>query len=424
MKQPARTIWIISKYFASRAYGFETRSVAIARKWAATGRRPVIIASDSNHLADFPPLQSPVVDEDADGVRFRWLRTLRYSRSASARRALSWLDFELQLWKADVASLPRPDVIIVSSLSLLTVLNGIRLARKFQVPWVFEVRDIWPLTLVEEGGYSRWHPLALLLGAIEKIGYRKADLVIGTMPNLSEHATEVAGRHIDAHCVPFGFEPSQVALAESTPASAPAVSRPEGAGLIIGYGGSIGIANALDTLIDCIVELREDRRFKFVMLGDGDRKEHFMSRTAGCHNIDWIGRVPRSEVHGYLTQCDLLYFAATPSKVWKYGMSLNKLTDYLLAARPILASYSGFPSVLNEAECGRFIPAGEPRALLEALETFRNMPSAARSAMGAKGRDWFFQHRTWQKLADNYAVLLDAIVERHGERSRGTRADT
>lgn len=349
-------------------------------------------------------------DEQEDGVYFRWLRVRRYARSASVARVLSWLDFEYRLWRMDERTLPRPDIIIVSSLSVLTVLNGIRLARKFRVPWVFEVRDIWPLTLTAEGGFSRWHPLTLILGAVERLGYRHADAVVGTMPNLSPHASAIAGRPIAAHCIPFGFEPSAVPV-DLSPAPLPKVRQADGQ-LIVGYAGSLGLTNALDTIIETAIRLRDDSRFLFVFVGDGALREAYQRRTAGCQYIHWVGRVNRSEVPSYLQQCDLLYFSALPSPVWEYGMSPNKLMDYLLAARPVLASYSGFPSLINEAGCGEFIPAGDERALVEALERFRVMPPQERLKLGARGRTWLLANRTWDRLARNYAELLDSLVVR------------
>ncbi len=408
----ARTIWLISKYLSPKEYGFETRGFAIARHWAADGRSCVIVSSDSNHLAKYPPLADAVVEERIDGIRAVWLRTKRYTRTASVQRILSWLDFEYRLWRFDDARLPTPDVIVVSSLSLFTVLNGVRLSRKHRVPWVFEVRDIWPLTMIEEGGFSRWHPLALLMAWVERLGYRQAALTVGTMPNLGPHASRIAGRAVDCECVPFGFDPAQIAAAEAAPPAVPRLDRSPDQ-LVIGYAGSMGISNALDTIIECAIRLKDDPRFKFVLLGDGDVRAKLMSMTTDCPNVRWIGRVPRGEVVEYLKQCDLLYFAVHDSKVWESGMSLNKLTDYLVAAKPVVASYSGFPSILDEAGCGEYLPSRDTDALLRALQRYAARPRAELVAMGAAGRAWLFANRTWKTLSQQYGALLDEVVVRH-----------
>lgn len=403
-------IWVLAKYATAREQGFETRTVALAREWAATGRDVVIISSTSNHILRPEDQQQSRKDLNVDGVRIVVLRTLAYRKTASLRRVLSWLHFEWRVFRERLSDLPRPDVIIVTSLSLFSVLNGIRLARKFRCPWVFEVRDIWPLTLTEEGGFSRWHPLALLMAWLERIGYRRSDLTVGTMPNLTPHATRVAGRDVPCVSIPFGFDPA-VAPQLATPAPRPALQiEREGASLVVGYAGSMGIANALDNLIAAAVALRDDSRFRFIMLGDGDMRATYMVNTADCPHVLWLGKVPREEVHAVLRQCDLLYFAAHPSKVWESGMSLNKLTDYLLAAKPVLGSYSGFPSILNEASCGEFLPAGDTAALIDALRRYEAMPLERRNALGHAGRAWLFANRTWQHLAAGYLSRLDRLL--------------
>ncbi len=139
-------------------------------------------------------------------MRLCRVRTLKYSASRSIRRILSWVHFEWRLLRLPANLLPRPDAIIVSSLSLLTVLSGLRLRRRYRSRLIFEVRDIWPLTLTEAGGFSPRSPLVLGLGAIEKLGYRRADAIVGTMPNLRQHVEEVTGSSKPTYCVPMGVD--------------------------------------------------------------------------------------------------------------------------------------------------------------------------------------------------------------------------
>ncbi len=402
-------IWVLAKYATAQEQGFETRTVALAREWVRSGREVVIISSTANHLLRSEPISGPRKEVTFDGVRMVFLRTWAYRATASFRRVLSWLHFEWRIFREPLAKLPSPDVVIVSSLSLFSVLNGIRLARMFRCPWVFEVRDIWPLTLTEEGGVKSSHPLAWLMAHIERLGYRNAALTVGTMPNLSPHASRVAGHPVRCACIPFGFDPT---LAPSADEALQRTSLTDGRRentLVVGYAGSIGTANALDSIVEAAVRLREDPRFRFVFWGDGDLRNSFMQKTSGCPNVAWAGKVPRHEVHASLRQCDLLYFAAHPSRVWESGMSLNKVTDYLLAAKPIIASYSGYPSILEEAGCGEFIPAGDVDELVETLERYAMMPRSKLATMGEAGRRWLFANRTWSSLAIEYLALLDAL---------------
>lgn len=413
-----RCIWIIAKYATAREQGFESRTVALARNWVRMGREVIIISSTANHFLRSRPTSLARTNLIFDGVRMVMLRTISYRATASFRRVVSWLHFEWRLFRDSFHDLPQPDVIVVSSLSLFSVLNGFRLSRRFRCPWVFEVRDVWPLTLIEEGGFSTKHPLVAIMTWIERLAYRRANLVVSTMPNLSPHASVVAGKRVTCHCVPFGFDEAHAPPLDAL-ATEPnlRISRNQGS-LIVGYAGSMGTSNALDHIVRAAIVLRQDPRFQFVFLGDGDLRATYEGQTNGCPNVRWMGKVARENVHCVLRQCDLLYFAAHPSKVWESGMSLNKVTDYLLAAKPVLASYSGFPSILNEAGCGEFVPAGDLDGLIAALLRFAAKSAAEMAAMGLGGRQWLFEHRSWPHLSARYLDLIDALPQQPSKQER------
>jgi glycosyltransferase involved in cell wall biosynthesis len=404
----ARTIWLVSKYISAAQHGFESRLFAIAKEMRAAGRHPVVIASDSNHLATFPRYRQLYTREVVDGCDAWWIRTLKYRTTASLRRVLSWLDFELKLFLMPKGRLPKPDVIVVSSLSLLTVLNGLFLRWRYRCKLVFEVRDIWPLTMVEEAGYSRYNPLVLTLAWVERLGYKRSDCVVGTMPNLAEHVVNVAGEGIRCECIPFGFDPAFFDQQRPLPPRYFESRVPEGK-LVIGYAGSIGLTSALDTILACARELADDDRFFFLFVGGGDRYDRHAAETADLPNVAFAPKVPRNQVQDLLRRCDLLYFAVHDSLVWRYGLSLNKLIDYMMAGRPVVASYSGFPSMLDESGCGIFVPARNVAQLKAALRSFADRPPKDLEDMGRAGREWLMAHRPWPVIARQYIELCDSL---------------
>jgi glycosyltransferase involved in cell wall biosynthesis len=304
-----------------------------------------------------------------------------------------------------LSGLPKPDVVVVSSLSLLTVLNGLRLRRRFRCRLVLEVRDIWPLTLTAEGGFSVYNPLVRVLAAIERLGYRHADAIVGTMPNLGAHVQEVLGEPRPVHCVPMGVPDESLD---------PPLPLPEGFELtylpsdkcIVAHVGSIGISNALETLLQCAERLSEDTRLHFLLVGAGDLADSFAKRFGSLPNLTLVPRVDSAVVAAILQRCDIAYFATHPSKVWAFGQSLNKLIDYMAAGKPVVGSYSGFPSMINESNCGEFVPAGDPVALAESLQRLASLGSGVRVSMGARGREWLLAHRRYSDLATTYRQIL------------------
>jgi len=399
------SVWYISKYSCPLKYGFASRHFYLAGELNRLGFSTTIISSDSNHLANFPVFPKRYYQENIDGVETWWIQTLRYRGSTSFRRILSWLDFERKLRVFAKHAQAKPDVVIASSLSLFSILNGYLLKRRFGSRLIFEVRDIWPLTLTEEGGFRSWNPFVWFLAWIEKFGYCKADLVVGTMPNLAEHVKMVTGRNIPCACIPIGFDSILYEQAEPLPDGYENDYIPKDK-FIIGYAGSIGITNALETVIACAEQMRDHPYVHFLLVGEGGKLGEYKARVSGLPNISFAPKIGKSQVQSLLTKCHVLYFSSMKSKVWNYGQSLNKMIDYMFAGKPIIASYSGYPSMINEAQCGVFVPAEDVEALEKAVLGYAAMPKEELKLIGARGKEWLLINRPHEKLAREYSELF------------------
>lgn len=401
-----RCIWYVSKYVSPPAQASAGgRGYMIMRELARMGHECVIVTSDSNALAQVPELKDAYETHEVDGIRIRWVRTLRYSVAKSVRRILSWLHFEWRLFLMPKEDLPAPDVIIVSSLSLLTILNGLLLRRRYGCRLVFEIRDIWPLTITEEGGFSKYNPFVLALGWVERFGYRHSDVIVGTMPNLGEHVANVLGYKREVACVPMGIDPAALGEGQSLPDDYVKAYIPKGKFVVV-YAGTIGITNALDTFLKCAEQLKHNPEIHFLIVGDGDLKAGYQAAYGHLKNLTFAPKVPKQMVQSVLSRCDLLYFSVHASEVWRYGQSLNKVIDYMLSGKPIVASYTGFPSMINEAGCGSYVPAGDVEALVTEICRYAAMPASDRQTMGARGRAWIIEHRSYAALAHDYMKIM------------------
>jgi glycosyltransferase involved in cell wall biosynthesis len=401
-----RTVWYIAKYIAPPMDGTAGgRAFMIMRELARAGIDVTIIGSDSNQLTPVPVLKTPYLLQDLDGVRMLWLRTAKYRVAKSFRRIWSWLDFEYRLLRAPLSALPKPETIVVSSLSLFTVLNGIRLRRKYRARLVFEVRDIWPLTLVAEAGFSQRNPLIRLLSAVERLGYLMADEIVGTMPNLSEHVADILGRERMVHCVPMGLDVMAYSQAVPLPEEYIRQHFPKGK-FVVAHVGTIGITNALDTFVECARRLEDDTSIHFLFVGDGDLRDRYEVECRGLRNIGFAPKVAKNAVQSVLSRCDLVYFSTFKSEVWRYGQSLNKVIDYMYSGTPVVASYGGYPSMIDEAECGSFVPPGDAAALAAEIRRYAAMSPAERAEIGARGKAWLLENRTFPRLARDYARIL------------------
>ena len=267
------------------------------RELAEMGHRCLIVTSDSNQWAEVPEFEGPRLLEERDGLEVCWLRTLKSRKARSFARMLGWLHFEWAVLRMPTRGLPPPDVVVVSSLSLLTVLSGIVLRRRHRARLVVEIRDIWPLTLVEEGGLSPHNPIIKLLGWVERLGYRKADAIVGTMPNLGEHVEHVLGSPKPTYCIPMGYAPRFVSARPVRGAGQVAIPAPPGA-LVVGYAGTVGTTNALEPLFLAAEKMSAETGVHFVVLGDGDLLADYQRRFAHLRNLSFVAKVPKADVVG------------------------------------------------------------------------------------------------------------------------------
>ena len=383
----------------------------LTKEFIKLGHKAMLIASDASHSSTYPDTDKVYNFETIENTPFLWIKTKKYIKTASAKRVLSWLDFEIKLFRLDLEKIEKPDVVIVSSLSIFSILYGYYLKRKHSSFLVFEIRDIWPLSMTEEGGFSKYHPLVLLIGFIEKFGYKKADLIVGTMPKLNLHVADILGYEKPFHCSPLGFDPvhyKEGSLDKKNPFDD---IFPKGK-IVVGYAGSMGITNALELFIDTIRLLRNNNDIHFMLVGSGDLRHVFEKELEDCKNKTFLPRIKQDEVKYFLQKCDVLYLSTKDSGVWKYGQSMNKVVEYMLASRPIIASYTGYPSMINEANCGVFVKTSNAIDLRDEFLKYLNISAKEREVLGRNGREWIYSNRKYSTLAREYIDTIESHMSK------------
>ena len=171
----------------------------------------------------------------------------------------------------------------------------------------------------------------------------------------------------------------------------------------------MGISNALTNFIGCIKELSEYENIHFVLVGSGDLKDKYKEQLTNNNNVTFVRRIDSKEVQSFLQYCDILYLSTHDSKVWLYGQSMNKLVEYMMAAKPIIASYSGYQSMLNESNAGKFVPSNDIVSLKNTIIEYASMPPELRKHMGDKGRTWILKNRSYSHLAQDYLEKIESL---------------
>lgn len=403
---------LVNHYAGSPAHGMEFRPYYLAREWVRAGHEVTIVAASHSHVrAVQPVVPGQPVEELIDGIRYRWLPTPHYAGNGVGRLR-NILSFLRQL-RADAWRLTRelrPEVVIASSTYPMDVWVAKRLARLARARLVYEVHDLWPLSLIELSGMSPRHPFALLCAKAEADAYRDADVVVSMLPCVHEH---MAARGLDCaklHIVPNGFAPEEW-QGESAPldaALAVHLDAERAAGrVVVGYAGSMGLPNALDVLLDAAAKLR-DAPLSFVLVGNGHEAARLAGRVEaeGLANVRFFPPIPKAQIPTLLARFDIAYIGWQRTPIYRFGIAPNKLIDYLMAGRAVLHSVEAGNDPVAEAGAGLTVAPEDAEAVAQGLLTLATLAPDERAAMGARGRAFAMAHHAYPVLA---ARFIDAL---------------
>lgn len=406
-----KTVWIINQYAGSVYHGKEYRSPAIARELTKRGYRVTIIsASHSHHFKQAPEVAKTFTVKTIEGVDYLWIKQRKYNASKSFKRLLNMFQFMIKCFFLPIKQMEKPDYIIVSSPSPLPILNGIYYKKKFNAKLIFEVRDLWPLSVVELGNVSSKHPLVRFLSFIEKTAYKQSDLVISVPPEAKRYMLTQGLSEKKYMVLPNGIDPKLLKDRKAPPESIRRqIDRSE---FIVGYAGALGIANNLYALIDAaeIVSKTHDD-ILFVLLGAGseEKKLKAYARTKGSGNIIFPGYVAREEVHALLRYFDVCYLGLQKSPLFQHGVSPTKLFDYMAAAKPILYAVDSGNHPVEDAECGIEVRSGNPRDIAKAIIAFYTMDKKEREKLGSNGYQTLLNRYTFDTLTDTLIQKMETL---------------
>lgn len=402
-------VWIVNHYALGPGDPGGTRHFSLARHLPANGWKASVVAASTEHPAGRQRLGAGEGSrlETFDGVPFLWLRAREYSGNGR-RRVLNMLDYTRAVLRPGALSgLEPPDAIIGSSVHPLAAWAGRRLARRHGVPFLFEVRDLWPQTLIDMGRLSARHPAAVALRTLEKSLYRSAERTIVVMPG--------AGAYIEPFGVPrdrIVWIPNGTDLGRFPASSA----RDPSETFTLMYFGAHGEANALETVIAAMRLVEDDPAGSHIilrMIGQGPEKPSLMAmaRRLGLRNVRFEDPVDKSAVPALAAEADAFVISVRNMPgLYRFGISMNKIFDYMAAARPTIIAADASNNPIAEAGAGLTVPPEDPQALAAAILDMAALPPGRRAAMGAAGRRHLEANYGIDRLAARLASTLDASL--------------
>lgn len=413
-----RRVWIVNHYASTPDRPAGTRHFELARELVKRGHSVTIFAAGFGHQTGRERRLAPGLiyrSEWFDGVRFVWLRTLPY-RGNTWRRQLNMLSYLATFLVVQTRS-KAPDVIVGSTVHPFAALGAWLASRLRGAEFVFEIRDLWPQTLVDLGAMRVGSPGERLLRALEAFLVRRASVVITLLPGMRDYLTE---RGLPAHHVvyiPNGADLAAFAASAPVGDEPAAVTRSlqeitrlrDDGRFVLGYLGAFGRVNRVDVIVQAAAaaERRDPGRVGIILIGEGPERLEVKRLAAANPAVRFGPAVPRRFVPTILRALDATVVHTTLTPVYRYGISFNKLFEYMAAERPVVFACESAYDPVQATGAGLTVRPDDPEHLAGAFLELAGATPEARAAMGSAGRSYVAREHNFEHLGET----LNAVIE-------------
>jgi glycosyltransferase involved in cell wall biosynthesis len=411
-------ILYINHYAGSLIHGMEYRPYYLAREWVKQGHKVTIVASNYSHIRtkniDIPEDEN-YLHEQIDGIDYIWCKTPSYPENG-IKRVINIFVFLRRVKELiscfiethpENAIIQKPDLVIASSTYPFDTKVAYKIAKKAKAKFVYEVHDLWPLTPMELGGMSKYHPFIYLMQRAENFGYRNANKVVSLLPKAKDYMLEHGMSEDKFVYIPNGISVSDHQIPIIPEIHIEQINKiKQRYHFLIGYAGGMGESNALEYLIDAAARLlpTSEINVAFVLIGDGACKEQLTKRLQdqNIENTFFLPAIKKAQVPDFLSRMDALYIGWHKLPIYRFGICPNKLFDYMLAAKPIIHSVTAGNDLVADAKCGITVPAEDVHAIVAAIKQIAAMPQDKLKELGDNGHQYVIANHDYKILAQSF----------------------
>lgn len=391
------------------------RASELSRHWVQAGHQVSVLTGFPNH-------PTGIVHPDYRGKLFRlaareqffgvdvvrsWL--LPFPNRKAYERILNYCSFCVSAATTGMF-VSRPDVLIASSPQLLVALAGWWLSRIKRVPFVFEVRDLWPESLAAVG-----------MGAPDSLLHKALTRIAGFLYRKAEHIVVVTHAFKQVLVEDWKVPPSKVSVVENgvetelfRPRDAQAVRRELGVEdkFVAGYIGTMGVAHGLETVIEAAVELQRTLpNVLFLLVGEGADKQRLMelAQSHALTNLRFLGQQSRDKIPEYVCASDACVVSLKRTDVFKTVIP-TKLLEFMSCARPVILCVDGVArKIVADADAGIYVEPENVPDLVKAITRLASNPDQC-STHGRNGRKHILAHFSRQQTAQVYISVLERVL--------------
>jgi len=410
-------ILYVSQYFPPEMGAPAARVSELSRHWAGAGHEVTVLTGFPNHPTGIVPPQYRVKfrhlvsRELIDGVNVVRTWLFPFPNRKAHERMLNYSSFCVSSASTGMF-LSRPDVIIATSPQLLVGLSGWWLAHYKRVPFVFEVRDLWPESLVAVGvgNHNSWL-------------HRSLARVAGFLYRSSQHIVVVSPAFKDHLITQWGVPPDKVSTVENgaeanlfSPQSADPGLRErlaiEGK-FVVSYIGTLGMAHGLESVLEAASRLRHASQIVFLLIGDGAEKSRITSlaRERQLNNVRFLDQQPREQIPAHICASDACLVTLKKNEIFKTVIP-TKMLEFMSCARPVIVGVDGQArKIIEDAQAGICVEPENPEQIASAIIQLSSSIDL-RELLGRNGRRYIAQHFSRDKTAGNYLAVLETVLGR------------
>lgn len=411
-------ILYVSQYFPPEMGAPSARAAELADHWARAGHEVSVLTGFPNHPTGIVPPEwrgrlRHLAYKDRFGnvdVFRTWLWPLPNRKAHERMR--NYASFCLSAALRGL-TIPRPDVIIATSPQLLVGLSGFWLGSARRIPFVFEVRDLWPESLTAVGVGSEDSFLHQALSRVARLLYDRSDRVVVVTPAFQNRLTE----HWGVPSKKISIVENGVETEMFSPSAPVTTNIRQQLGLegkfVASYIGTIGNAHGLETVLDAAQQLEQNPKIAFLLIGEGAEKHRISAalRARQLTNVRVLDQQPRETIPAFILASDACLVLLKKADVFKTVIP-SKMLEFMSCARPVILGVDGQArKILDEANAGIAIEPENSDDLVRAVNFLANDPSAA-TAFGRKGREYILQNFSRARTAEKYLNVLETVVRK------------
>ena len=404
-------ILFLSNYFPPEVNAPATRLHEHARQWVADGHTVDVLTSVPNFPEGevYEGYENRLTEEERDGIRVTRVPMYISPNEGVIQRVLSYLSFMLSAcWYA--GRLPTPDVLVATSPQFFAALAGYVVAWRKDVPFVLEIRDLWPESIVAVGAMSR-NVIIRFLEWVERVLYRKAEHIVVVTDSFEEAIAEKDIARNKISVIKNGIETAwwDEPLDEERLAELQHEHALEGK-FVASYIGTIGMAHRADILLEAARRC-DDPDIVFMVVGTGAKKDELAARQAELEldNFRLVDKVSKEQVPYLLALTDTSVVHLRDDPLFETVIP-SKIFEAMATGTPIVLGVRGESQrIVETAEAGLPIPPEDPDALAEAVRHLEEHPEL-HAEMAENAYRHVRAHYDRKGLAREYAALLERIA--------------